>query len=271
MLQKRTGVLQVGQLGGAGAEQGEIYFENGSLVRARTRREMGKAALQRISEWKQITCTFQSISRPPYAVTTVSPVPSPDSEVERAQLQVRPLPQTGDLARPPVLGNAGARGEGADRSFQAGERNTHPLNPRQAETAPGANTQPARSPASQPLVLHITKLEAYTPAQPVNPSRTVQRWTTHQPLEPVPPTLHVSPLPGLEALPGRLAIFKVRSPVSMAKAIHQMERHARVVFILLDGKRTIQDIARLTHRAEHEVELILVDLTQRGYTQYLCG
>jgi hypothetical protein len=57
----------------------------------------------------------------------------------------------------------------------------------------------------------------------------------------------------------------------MAKAIHQMERHARVVFILLDGKRTIQDIARLTHRAEHEVEQILVDLTQRGYTQYLCG
>src|SRR5258707_6003942 len=103
-LQKRTGVLQVEQLGGAGAEQGEIYFENGSLVRARTRRETGKAALQRISEWEQITCAFQSISRPPYAVTTVSPVPSPDPEVQRAQLPMRPLPQTGDLSHPPGLG-----------------------------------------------------------------------------------------------------------------------------------------------------------------------
>jgi hypothetical protein len=50
-----------------------------------------------------------------------------------------------------------------------------------------------------------------------------------------------------------------------------MERRARIVFILLDGRRTIQDIARLTHQAEYEVEQILIDLTKRGYTHYLCG
>src|ERR1700688_113901 len=74
-LQKRTGVLRIEQLGGGGAEQGEIYFENGSLVQARTEREIGRAALQRISEWKQITCAFLSTSRSPYPVTAPVAVP----------------------------------------------------------------------------------------------------------------------------------------------------------------------------------------------------
>jgi predicted transcriptional regulator len=50
-----------------------------------------------------------------------------------------------------------------------------------------------------------------------------------------------------------------------------MERHARLVSILLDGRRTIQDIAHLIHRSEAEVEHVLVDLTQRGYTTYVSG
>jgi DNA-binding IclR family transcriptional regulator len=50
-----------------------------------------------------------------------------------------------------------------------------------------------------------------------------------------------------------------------------MERRERIVFILLDGRRTIQDIARLTHQPESDVEEILVQLTQDRYTQYIQG
>lgn len=56
-----------------------------------------------------------------------------------------------------------------------------------------------------------------------------------------------------------------------ARAIEHMERRERIIFILLDGRRTIQDIARLIHQPESEVEHILLHLTQHGYTHYLQG
>lgn len=280
-LQKRTGILRIEQLGGRGAERGEIYFENGSLVRARTERATGKAALQHIGEWKQITCAFQSMSRP-YPATV--PMTAPAQEAEEESSPTHLLSQTDRLARMPAFIDTEQRASLADQAFPLRERRTHPLNPRQTEGMPAASSAPTvlpstASPVRQPLVLRGTKLEAYTPVPPATPSRAVQRWTTHlmpgvestaAPHRP-PATPRLLPLPGEEVLPGRMAIFKARSVVSPAQAIQQMERHARVVFILLDERRTIQDIARLTHQTEYDVEQILVNLTQRGYTQYVRG
>jgi predicted ArsR family transcriptional regulator len=59
--------------------------------------------------------------------------------------------------------------------------------------------------------------------------------------------------------------------VTTARAIECMQRRERIVFILLDGRRTIQDIARLIHQPEAEVEQILVQLTNSGYIQYIQG
>src|SRR5438105_4533749 len=42
--------------------------------------------------------------------------------------------------------------------------------------------------------------------------------------------------------------------------ISQMERRDRIVFLLLDGKRTLRDVARLIHRSELDVARILVRL-----------
>jgi hypothetical protein len=297
-LQKRTGVLQVEQLGERSAERGEIYFENGSLMRARTEREAGKAALRRISEWKQITCAFQSASRS-YPTTTLVASPSQEPHAERPQAHM-PL-QTDRLARMPELKDTESRPGLASQPLLAQERRTRPLNSRQAEIALSASARPSMSSApstaaNQPLVLHGTRLEAYTPAQPAMPSRSVQRWTTHQlseletlpvlprpapiprvdplPTDAVLPLLRrpelaprVDPLPADAVPPGRMAIFIACPTVSTAQAIQQMGRHARIAFILLDGRRTIQDIARLTHQTESDVEQIMINLMQHGYTQ----
>lgn len=274
-LQKRTGILRIEQLGGRGAERGEIYFENGSLVRARTERATGKAALQHIGEWKQITCAFQSMSRP-YPVTV--PPPASAQEADEESVPTHVLPQTDRLARMPMGRETepGASLASQPRSFR--ERSTHPLSPRQTGSMLSA---PAVLPSDagavrQPLVLRGTRLEAYTPVPEATPSRAVQRWTTHLMPEVEPSAVSRRPpttprLLPFQGNPGRMAVFKARSAVSPAQAIQQMERHARVVFILLDERRTIQDIARLTHQAEYDVEQILVDLTQRGYTQYVRG
>lgn len=276
-LQRRTGVLQVEQLGGRGAEQGEIYFENGSLTRVRTEHETGKAALQRIGEWKQITCSFHSISRPPRS-TTVSLTGKPQAESSRTS------PRTDSLARPPALSQAEQRVNG---SASTGERATRSFEQSQTAGALSTEMQITRIPAGQPFVLHGTRLENYTLVPQSAPSRPVQSWTTHQgsDFEVTPVARKIPPTPRFvalsdeekppareEKLPGRLAIFVARpTTTSPAQAIQQMERHERLVFILLDGRRSIQDIARLIHRSEAEVEHILINLTQRGYTIYMGG
>lgn len=277
-LQKRTGVLRVEQLGERSAERGEIYFENGSLMRARTEREAGKAALRRISEWKQITCTFQGVSRPYPATTPVAPSQEPKAQRSQAPASL----QTDRLASLSEVRDTESRQTLASQSLQARDRRTHPLNPRQAEVVLSASARPSMSLApstasSQPLVLHGTSLEVYAPAQPAVSSPSVQRWTTHQlsELEALPvlrrpvSAPRADPLPGDPVPPGRMAIFKACSTVSTAQAIQQMGRHARIAFILLDGRRTIQDIARLTHQTEYDVEQIMINLTQRGYTQMI--
>jgi uncharacterized protein DUF4388 len=297
-LQKRTGVLQVEQLGERSAEWGEIYFENGSLMRARTEREAGKAALRRISEWKQITCAFQNASRS-YPTTTLVASASQEPKAERPQAHVSL--QTDRLARMPELKDTESRQSLANQPLLTQERRTRPLNPRQAEivlstSARSSISSAPSTAANQPLVLHGTRLEAYMPAQPAMPSRSVQRWTTHQlselealpvlrrpepapRVDPLPgdaalpvlrrsePNPRVDPLPGDAVLPGRMAIFIACSTVPTAQAIQQMGRHARIAFILLDGRRTIQDIARLTHQTESSVEQIMINLMQHGYTQ----
>lgn len=282
-LQKRTGILRIERLGEKSTEQGEIYFESGRPLRARTGQEAGNAAFQHISTWKQITCSFHSMSRPYPAITRVLTPPDKQKVEENPPGRREPvsLPETDSLEHKQKPA-ATEHHEGARKqSLLSGGKTTLPLNPRQAEIAISAGAKASISPlpASQPLVLHGTRLEEYTPVLPARPSHAVQRWTTHQvsdkekfPL-PVksPDTPNPTPLPVEDTLPGRQAVFKVRAMVATAQAIQQMERRARIVFILLDGRRTIQDIARLTHQAEYDVEQILVTLTRRGYTQRVHG
>lgn len=281
-LQKRSGLLYVEQLGERNAERGEIYFENGRPVRAQSGQETGRAALQKISAWKQITCSFQGMSRPFPAITRSlepsgkptekrTPTPGVPEEDRRTDALRRELA----LAETERLKRVKLQPRGAQGS------ETQVLRARETESMAIARRPLATVPLrpNQPLILHGEKLEEYIPEPPgrSRPSRHIERWTTHltppgqeMPARP-PATPRLGPLPGEEILPGRMAIFKARAMVTTAQAIQRMERRERIVFILLDGRRTIQDIARLTHQSESDVEQTLMHLTKRGFTQYIRG
>ncbi len=51
----------------------------------------------------------------------------------------------------------------------------------------------------------------------------------------------------------------------------RLERRERIVFALLDGRRSVQHIARLTHLTELAVARILVQLFQQGYIEFIQG
>ena len=65
------------------------------------------------------------------------------------------------------------------------------------------------------------------------------------------------------------AIFRARSAAATAQVMNHMERHARLVFMLLDGRRPIRDVARLLHQTEVQVAYIVIRLLKNGYIEYL--
>ncbi len=56
------------------------------------------------------------------------------------------------------------------------------------------------------------------------------------------------------------AVFYTLPFARVPMVISQMERRDRIVFLLLDGQRTLRDVARLIHRSELDVARILVRL-----------
>lgn len=65
------------------------------------------------------------------------------------------------------------------------------------------------------------------------------------------------------------AVFQARAMAVTAVALAQMERRERIVLILLDGQRTINDVMRLLHRTEGEVAQVLVRLLKSGHIDFM--
>jgi hypothetical protein len=68
---------------------------------------------------------------------------------------------------------------------------------------------------------------------------------------------------------GNHAIFQARAVAKTPRILSQIERRERIILLLMDGRRTLQDVARLAGRHELEVAWILVHLLARGYIEYL--
>jgi hypothetical protein len=78
-----------------------------------------------------------------------------------------------------------------------------------------------------------------------------------------PPLFSVADVAECAEIMGPAGVNAVFYSLAFARApmvISQMERRDRIVFLLLDGKRTLRDVARLIHRSELDVARILVRL-----------
>ncbi len=64
-------------------------------------------------------------------------------------------------------------------------------------------------------------------------------------------------------------IFQARTIAVASHVLERMERRDRIVLILLDGRRTIEDVIRLIHKSETEIAQVLVRLLKSGYIDYM--
>ena len=67
-----------------------------------------------------------------------------------------------------------------------------------------------------------------------------------------------------EAAPGATAVFRVVPGVPTSTLAGQLPRRERWVLLLLDGKRTVADLAHLTQRSELDVASTLARFLQWG-------
>ncbi len=93
----------------------------------------------------------------------------------------------------------------------------------------------------------------------------------------VTPALAVSYMPAAQGIAnieemaqlGSQAVFRARPVAMSSNILSQMERRDRIVLLLLDGDRTLQEVARLIHRNEVEVAYVLVRLLKRNFIEFL--
>lgn len=63
-------------------------------------------------------------------------------------------------------------------------------------------------------------------------------------------------------------VFQARSLAKTQQVLQRLGRRERIVLMLLDGHRTIEDVMKLLHRGEQEIVQSLTYLFQHGYIDY---
>ncbi len=63
------------------------------------------------------------------------------------------------------------------------------------------------------------------------------------------------------------AVFRIIPGTAVSTVVRQLARRDRWVFLLLDGRRTVRDIARLTHHSEEAIAPTLAHFLRCGYIE----
>jgi len=118
------------------------------------------------------------------------------------------------------------------------------------------------APVTQPLPTPASSLQHNQPgrAQPLPASR------GRRPGEPLPQIKHAQPpIASIRTQPGSVSEFTVPTLTETARGYPMMmvPRHDRTILLLIDGRRTIEDISRLTRRTTSAVGASLARLKDR--------
>jgi len=196
---KQTGLLRIEYAGEQDVERGEIFFESGNTVYARTEREMGEMALLHMVKWDKVYYSFFEAVQPPTRNRTLS---------GRSVLATKPLI--------PAI-------QKEERHISVGT--------------------PAAPQGGKPLTL---------PAYAVPLRRLLRPW---------PFSIEEAVNLGVDA------VFRILPLAATRQVMSRMERQDRVIFMLLDGKRTVRQVAQLIHRSEPDVARTLARLLKNGYIE----
>lgn len=245
-----------------GVEKGNIFFERGDTVFALTGQESGETALFRMLKWKLASYTFTE------GVRYTPERPSTGGLSEQ-------VPQAQALYKFDIRRLS---------SIKAAEnRQTPPI---------GMSALPKALPDPLPIELvdtqllpaiNLTAIPVPIPpdvALPETPAVQTAVFSQQNTRETRETGKHEQVIPcghdesgesqASYAIPmGVTAVFRALPYATTPIMLNRMERRERVVLLLLNGKRTVRDVAGLVHYSEVDVARTLVRLLKQRYIAYI--
>jgi uncharacterized protein DUF4388 len=223
---KRSGLLSVERYEAGRFEEGEIYFQKGRPVHARYGTLSAQESLPKLLAWRNVYYKFIADgAAPPTSVL-------PDSQTTIAPLR----PTTGPIT-PPLRNTTGSL------------------------PAPAWSTQESPAPSSSRAAQNLPVTGPQSPLRHTQPPTPMQGRTPNPPERTMGHSLprDTSDVPGLEGLVPR-RLNNEQNVLSLP-----LTRTRRSIFLLVDGDRTLADLARCTSKTVQEVGRILEELQQLGF------
>jgi hypothetical protein len=242
VLGRQSGILRVVRGQGSGREVGQIQFVDGKAVSALLGQVTGVNALSVLQNWGECVYSFDEYPMPeisdldPMTYQTNSP---PYDYSQSSPDPTFPLLPGGSW---PSNGNMGS------------QPNPSPLPPSSslANSFPRSSSQPGYAPV--PSGAYTGDLPDYNAIYGgLQPSGTPTHQTGYQ--------------NAASLSPGVLALCPRRTSLSEHVDQLPLDRRERMVLLLIDGRRNIGDLARLTRRSEREILRVLEHLSGLGLIQ----
>lgn len=259
--QQQTGLLRIEPIGQGTNERGEIYFEDGRMFYAAVGNEHGRPALQHISEWAHVIYAFQPLNKP---LRRSGPLVTENTQPQERDARDGNSRASLSQGRSVVSGLRSRLTKPMQVETSAYITETEPPL-RETQQLEASRIMPLHvppAPLSQSSILRMGASGMYASEVGMN-----QQGLLQQPAE----REHLESWPIHEPLPSRLAIFQTRVKITSPQDMQKLERRARLVFVLLDGRRTLQHIAYLLHQTEEEVGQIVLKLTKMNLIEYVEG
>ncbi len=235
-LGRQSGILRVVRGQGSAREMGQIQFVDGNAVTALLGQVTGANALSVLQNWGECIYSFDEASLPESQIPESMNYPP---AYEGAQPATDPTSSFQPGISWPTYNNTYS------------QPNPSPLPPSSTfgNSFPRAGSQPGYVPAGS----YTGDLPDYEAMY----GGGMQPTTSRQPGYPTAASLN----------PGVLALCPRRTSLSEHVDQLPLDRRERMVLLLIDGRRNLSDLARLTRRSEREILRVLEHLSGLGLIQ----
>ena len=258
-LQEQTGRLSIESVGEEQSEKGEVFFVHGDTVFAHTEHESGETALYRMMNWGEVHYSFfEGLRAPTYMNQRkrLDQRPRQTRPLLPIELeQTRPMPAMDILTSPLELEATGSTPAIGMAAIPKSVRPS-PITPGYLSLRQGYHN--GSIPALQTERPTSLQPHPYSLPAPKNPA--TQDFATPMPRAQLEE--------GIAEMSQHGAVFRTLPLATKQHIITAMERRERIVFLLLDGKRTLRDIAHLVHRSELDIAHIIAHLLKQGYIEH---
>ena len=237
----QSGILRVVRGQGPTREVGQILFADGSAVRALLGQLTGQSAFSVLSNWGECIYSFDETPQSDASPSDASAYHTSSPAVPTSQSEYDPTSPLQPGVSWPAYGNMNSQPSPSPLPSSSSFANSFPL----AGSQPGYGQIPTGG------------LTGDLPDYGAVYGAGMQPTTGRQMGYPSAPSLN----------PAVLALCPRRTSLSEHVDQLPLDRRERMVLLLIDGRRNLSDLARLTRRTESEIFRVLEHLSGLGLIQ----